>query len=882
MKVMNGMDGKEMVFIPGGEAEVGSLSGYMEEQPVLAVEIEGFYMDRTLVTNAEFKVYCNAVGKDYPQSPSWEGYPDYFNNFPDYPVVNISWYDAAAYAKWAGKRLPTEKEWEYAAKGGGMSNIYPWGDAVVDGKKANYADRNTDYPWGDKLTSDGYRYTSPVGSFEANAYGLFDMSGNVWEWCDDWFHSYDTSEVSQAVLNDGWGGSRVCRGGCYHSTAFDLRLARRRQVLGGGPQNGVGFRCVSDVEVRENETDADSTDERFQHELVVERESNEVKLTLGMGMINADEARRIKQAGFDRVEQYVTWASVQPDHEDRWDFTKWDEQTKILEEAGLKWMPFLILGPAYSLPKWFRDSKAFTGLVCLEHNIESKIQSIWDRDIDAYVEKFLGKVAEHYEDSDVIGAVILGVTGDFGESIFPVWHGNWPTQIAGLYHSHEGYWCNDPFARKDFVESMKGSYKTIDALNEVWQTTYNDFEEVKLPELELDPVEGFRVDEYTRAGRFTPKNAGDRRMWLDFVDWYRGSMTDYSDFWLKSARQYFGDTEVFLCTGGDATAPHGSNFAQQCKIAGQNGCGVRITNEASNYAMNFVITNWVASAGKFYEAYFGFEPAGQVTNKGILSRIYNGAAVGADEVHFYTANIFTEAKKEETFKDSVKFLGNNAVKRQVATLYPDTSIVLGDLKNGTFRGVFEQLREYTDYCFVDDLTIADGILDDFKILFLCIGGYYREKTLEAVKTWVEAGGLLIGYNLDRVDAVESDVCYMNGLFECNEGVRQLGSGYSLYLDEKVEPVKEEDQGIVGTSAEFMVYKESSEYYQKHIFDKISVFLAERHHGVPNGYLNGIYASLVDDQVLLLNVLEEDVMTDVTNEKGNITNAVICNNSIAKV
>lgn len=188
------IDGVEMVLIPSGEGQIGSKGGYAEEMPVLVTQTKNFYMDKYLVTNKAYKVYCDAVGKPYPTSPSWEGYPDYFENFPDYPVVNVSWWDASAYAAWAGKRLPTEEEWESGAKGGMLSATYPWGHENADGDKANYADRNTDFPWKDYLTSGGYRYTSPVGSYEANGYGLLDMAGNVWEWCDGWFHIYGSSQ----------------------------------------------------------------------------------------------------------------------------------------------------------------------------------------------------------------------------------------------------------------------------------------------------------------------------------------------------------------------------------------------------------------------------------------------------------------------------------------------------------------------------------------------------------------------------------------------------------------------------------------------------------------------------------------------------------------
>jgi len=181
--------------------------------------IEPFWMDATEVTVGQFREFVNQSGYSYNK---WNDVAKYSPG-DEYPMVYVNWNDATGYAKWSGKRLPTEEEWEFAARGGLIHKEYPWGDdAILARYYANY------YEIGGK---DKWEYCAPVGSFELNGYGLFDMAGNVWEWCQSW---YDSDK-----------NTRVLRGGSWSNNAGYLRVAGRSYYGPNTRRRFYGFRCVS-------------------------------------------------------------------------------------------------------------------------------------------------------------------------------------------------------------------------------------------------------------------------------------------------------------------------------------------------------------------------------------------------------------------------------------------------------------------------------------------------------------------------------------------------------------------------------------------------------------------------------------------------------------
>ena len=182
------------------------------------------------------------------------------DNKNNYPVVQVSWYDAQAYCKWANKRLPTEAEWEYAARGNLKNTIYSWGNEPVDIGKPKANSWQGEFP-NNNLLLDNYYNSSPVKSFSSNSYGLYDMAGNVWEWCNDWYNSNYYKLIANRVKNpkgpvkgndiedkDIKASKKVLRGGsflCSEGYCSGYRNARRMKDTPDTSMENIGFRCVS-------------------------------------------------------------------------------------------------------------------------------------------------------------------------------------------------------------------------------------------------------------------------------------------------------------------------------------------------------------------------------------------------------------------------------------------------------------------------------------------------------------------------------------------------------------------------------------------------------------------------------------------------------------
>lgn len=254
-----GADHAPMVFVPAGEFLMGSADQqvteasklcadcvFTDEKPQHTVFLNAFWIDQHEVTNAQYKECVDAGKCQSPGTGSYTRDVYYANSqFDNYPVILVSWGDAESYCVWADKRLPTEAEWEKAARGTD-GRIYPWGNQAPTSDLLNFADKNTNFGWSNKNIDDKYADTSPVGNYPngASPYGAYDMAGNVWEWVNDWYdENYYASSPKQNPQGATAGPFRVLRGGSWSDRRTEVRTATRLDKLPNYRDDNLGFRC---------------------------------------------------------------------------------------------------------------------------------------------------------------------------------------------------------------------------------------------------------------------------------------------------------------------------------------------------------------------------------------------------------------------------------------------------------------------------------------------------------------------------------------------------------------------------------------------------------------------------------------------------------------
>ncbi len=487
----------------------------------------------------------------------------------------------------------------------------------------------------------------------------------------------------------------------------------------------------------------------------------------------------VKKYGITSLQSYVYWSMIEP-VKGCLDFSAYDEVVKKIIAHKLKWVPFIILGPNYSIPEWFSDSSQSVFAKCLEHGQECDIQSIWNPFLPEYIEKFIRMIAERYDQNEVIESVLIGISGVWGEAIYPSSDG-----INRQGHKHSGWWCNDQYARQDFVNYCTQKYVILDNLNKDWGTAYASWDNIDWPikkiNLHQDLLykvfrkiwhELFALDQpvtrnleqwyENRLLNRDLKDISGRNHYLTFVRWYMQTMTAYARKWLILTKQFFPGKPVYLVTGGYGDVITGADFAGQAKLAGELNAGVRITNLGSNYAESFSNKSLLSTAAKHYHAAIETEETIETAPDEVVMRVFDYASGDIEGLYFKTLfgidygtrvsctgksnNCIPLGRPSEVAKNlanNYPYLVNGSRRVEAALLVSADSAALEPGSLNLNLALASNLRSSIDLDIIDDTLVQDNILDDYRFIFSYSHPYGHSLTQDLVLDWVKSGGIYL-------------------------------------------------------------------------------------------------------------------------------------------
>jgi hypothetical protein len=536
-------------------------------------------------------------------------------------------------------------------------------------------------------------------------------------------------------------------------------------------------------------------------------------------LLTANAFQNCKKYGITSVQSYVTWAQIEATRGQP-DFSVYDELVQHLLQHNLKWVPFLILGPYYATPTWFQKSDQSLYAVCLEHRKSSKIQSIWNPNLSRCVDRFLTIFADHYSDPGLFESIALGISGNWGEALYPATGG-----FSGGFHTHPGWWCGDDFALQDFRAKISQKYSSVAALNNRWGTHFKDFSEASFPEvgrsLAKDGLDMLRnsippglkpllsrirshfakiqIPLFFPGSNMPPKLNAKKpspqlQHWADFTAWYQDAMTDWAQYWLARARAHFPETTLYLVTGGRGGPMLGADFAAQAKMAKQYAAGIRITNQNDDYRQSFILTRLVSAACRNYGTYFTTEESGVNRPHGVTMRIFDAATSAARGAYFKSiiANDSRPCGGQDQrvgeptrgaihLSENLRYILTEPPIIEVAVLFPNTAInITPSVLNALYYqgGIF---RTLCDFDLVDENMINDNLLGNYRFLVLLVACWIQGKTLQKMMDWIAEGGIVMTGSHLWLNRIGKTTIMSNMRPAKHEILKRIHKGFSICL-----------------------------------------------------------------------------------------------------
>ncbi|MHB0997865.1 MAG: alpha-amylase family protein [Armatimonadota bacterium] len=534
----------------------------------------------------------------------------------------------------------------------------------------------------------------------------------------------------------------------------------------------------------------------------------------------------MKSVSVSSVTDYLSLSTTETEP-GKFDWSYYDRNQQILQENGLGYNVFTWL---HFPPKWLMDSPDYVPYRCAEHDQPIKMTSLWAPGTLKIYDRFYKELAAHF--GDKIEFIRLATPSEYGEIGYPNGMTNW---LVKQDHAHEGYWCNDAYARADFSSQMKKRYKNIEALNKTWGTGFKSFDALEYPDfikdhsLIADPL------------KLTPQV---RMRVLDFIDWYYDSQSRFIRSSVSIVRKYFPNKEIIVSMGyGSQLTAFGNDdtgIAQLCKE-------LKVSCQTPGN-VDYICLKSLATPCHFYGVPYFTEPPGDVNRNAQINRIWADSSCGVQTFFDYPQNLLGAKDEFAKYRDYLDGAGSIV---EAAVLFPTTDHRLRyeHWPTRTLECV-NVLREVLDYDLVDERLIRDGALDKYKILLAYDGNIMEASTLRAIKKWVSSGGILLVRDFGPVETIDGDRSIYKEIFPqiADKGLerpslaeivssysRKVGKGYVLTV-----PAHQSDAHLFAMEASEMAYNLSKYFTGK--TDLIQV----------DDKIDGILSTLFKDRIVFLN------------------------------
>ncbi len=475
------------------------------------------------------------------------------------------------------------------------------------------------------------------------------------------------------------------------------------------------------------------------------------------------EMRILKSEGFTLFQTDANPLSTEETAPGYWDWNRAENAFHYVKNYGLDWS----YSEQEAFPAaWYYNQHPYTRLECTEHNQTVDAFSLWDPQWPSFIEKGYKQLRKQFgpvknPDGSLthpLSAIVVGVSGEYGNVgtltglriLNPLQRAEWLKRFGSL-HDHEGFWCADTKAMRSFRKTMMNQYKTLDALNAAWHTSYQSPDDIVYP----DPVNQ------------EPDDNG-RQHYLDFIQWYRASVGHAMEMNLTAARQNFPHTMLSVTADfPDENLRGGNDNSLIPKLAARYNAAVRSMHGSFKPFADDAATmlGRLGSACRFYGAPFWIAPSSDTTPDQTVQRIYEALSQGAAGIFDWASNA-ASAGNQNVYYQYNRLLRVDRPVVDVAVFYPAMAQEIRPQQgyDTLFARECARLRDLADFDIVDDRMVDDGCLSSYRVLILWQGTICTPQTLAAIKQWVNSGGVLAAYDFGKVTTFTNSNAWFKDLF----------------------------------------------------------------------------------------------------------------------